>query len=127
MNVEKTTPVIIAIRENMHKFIHLLCFVTILQIALGNGAAEEGADGMHVKGIIGVITDNNSRSGREEIVAIKMALEHFYHYSNQRFGLQIRNSQGDPLKAALAGLYFPILIYTLCPTLLYLLLVGALI
>ena len=104
----------------MHKFVLLLCFVIMLKIALGNGAA----DGMHVKGIIGVITDNNSRSGREEIVAIKMAVEDFYHYSNQRFGLQIRYSQGDPLEAALAGLYFPILIYTHCQTLPYLLSAG---
>lgn len=94
--------------SNMHKFVHLLCFVTILlmKIALGNAAAGEGGDDdMHVMGIIGAIADNNSRIGKEEIVAIKIALEDFYHYTNQSFALQIRNSQGDPLQAALAGSY----------------------
>ena len=91
--------------ETMHKFVPLLCLMTILKIVSGRGADHhEGAAGMHVTGIIGAIADNNSRSGKEEIVAIKMALDDFYHYSNQRFVLHIQNSQGDPLQAALAGL-----------------------
>lgn len=92
----------------MHKFVPLLCFMTMLIFVFGNEADNyhEGAAGMHVMGIIGAIADNNSRNGKEEIVAIKMALEDFYHHSNQRFVLEIRNSQRDPLQAALAGLYF---------------------
>lgn len=90
---------------SMHMFVPLLCFMSMLKFALRNVAAD---DGTHVMGTntIGVITDNKSRNGKEEIVAIKMALEDFYQYSNQNFGLdlQIRNSHGDPLQAALAGL-----------------------
>ncbi|KAG4960756.1 hypothetical protein JHK87_037389 [Glycine soja] len=78
--------------------------MSMLKFALRNVAAD---DGTHVMGTntIGVITDNKSRNGKEEIVAIKMALEDFYQYSNQNFGLdlQIRNSHGDPLQAALAA------------------------
>ncbi|KAJ1423134.1 Receptor, ligand binding region [Sesbania bispinosa] len=76
----------------------------MLNIVLGHAAAHhEGAAGMNFMGIIGAIADKNSRSGKEAIVAIKMALEDFYQYSNQRFVLRIRNSQGDPLKASLAA------------------------
>ncbi|XP_061348960.1 glutamate receptor 2.8-like [Gastrolobium bilobum] len=90
--------------ESMLKFVPLICFMTMLKFVLGNAAAHpEGAGGMNFKGIIGAIADQNSRNGKEEIVAIEMALEDFYHYSNQRFVLHIRNSQGDPLKAALAA------------------------
>ncbi|XP_017423557.2 glutamate receptor 2.8 [Vigna angularis] len=78
----------------------LLCLMSTT--ALGKTTVD---DGMHVKikGTIGVITDNNSRNGKEEIVAVKMAMQDFYHSSNQSFDLQIRDSHGDPLQAALAA------------------------
>ncbi|RDY02385.1 hypothetical protein CR513_14159, partial [Mucuna pruriens] len=80
-----------AIIGSMKRLVPLLCLVSML---LRNGI---------VMGTIGVITDKNSRKGKEEIVAIKMALEHFYQYTNQSFALHIANSHGDPLQAALAG------------------------
>ncbi|KAK7257182.1 hypothetical protein RIF29_30965 [Crotalaria pallida] len=67
---------------------------------LGNTLAGESSA---VKGIIGVILDRSSRIGQEQAVAMNMALEDFYHYSNQSFVMHIRNSQGDPLQAALAA------------------------
>ncbi|KAG2372004.1 Glutamate receptor 2.8 Ligand-gated ion channel 2.8 Precursor [Vigna angularis] len=84
---------------SLHVLVPLLC---MMSSALGKASVD---DGMHVKmkGTIGVITYNNSRNGKEEIVAVKMAMEDFYHYSNQSFGLQIRDSHGDPLQAALAA------------------------
>ncbi|XP_027927943.1 glutamate receptor 2.8-like [Vigna unguiculata] len=85
--------------DSLQVLVPLLC---LMSTALGKTTVD---DGMHVKmkGTIGVITDNNSRNGKEEIVAVKMAMEDFYHYSNQSFGLQIRDSHADPLQAALAA------------------------
>ncbi|KAL1350070.1 hypothetical protein AAHE18_07G200100 [Arachis hypogaea] len=85
--------------ESMHKFVPLVCLIIIMsmvKIVLGTAIEVN-------KGIVGVVADYNDRSGKEEIVAIKMALEDFYHYTNQSFGLHIRDSHGDPLKAALAA------------------------
>ncbi|XP_014500728.1 glutamate receptor 2.8-like [Vigna radiata var. radiata] len=74
----------------------------LMSTALGKASVD---DGMHakMKGTIGLITDNNSRNGKEEIVAVKMAMEDFHHYSNQSFDLQIRDSHADSLQAALAA------------------------
>ncbi|MED6157673.1 hypothetical protein PIB30_025451 [Stylosanthes scabra] len=58
------------------------------------------------KGIIGVVAGNSVRSGKEEIVGIEIALEDFYHYTNRRFALHIRDSHGDPLKAALSAAHY---------------------
>ncbi|KAK7313100.1 hypothetical protein VNO77_37511 [Canavalia gladiata] len=69
-------------------------------ILLGNTAADESSD---VKGIIGAILDSSSRIGQEQVVAMKLALEDFYQKSNQSFALHIRNSQGDPLLAAVSA------------------------
>lgn len=89
---------------SMHMFVlDLLCFMTMLNFVSGNVPSDAGT---HVKGTIGVVTEKNSRKGKEEIVAIKMALDDFYHYSNQSFAIQIRNSHGDSLQALLAGFYF---------------------
>jgi len=100
---------VFGIMGSLHVLVLLLC---LMSTALGKTTVD---DGMHVKmkGTIGVIADNNSRNGKEEIVAVKMAMEDFYHYSNQSFGLQIRDSHADPLQAALAGLsYFPLLFHS---------------
>ncbi|KAJ1442428.1 Solute-binding protein family 3/N-terminal domain of MltF [Sesbania bispinosa] len=84
----------------MHRFAFLLGFINIQIILIGNTAADKSSD---VKGIIGAILDCSSRIGQEQAVAMKMTLEDFYHYSNQSFSLYIRNSEGDPLQAALAA------------------------
>ncbi|KAJ1442429.1 Solute-binding protein family 3/N-terminal domain of MltF [Sesbania bispinosa] len=84
--------------EKMIRFAFLFGFMNI--ILLGNTTADESSD---VKGIIGAILDSSSRIGQEQAVALKMALEDFYHYSNQSYNLYIRNSEGDPLQAALAA------------------------
>ncbi|PQP93856.1 glutamate receptor 2.8 [Prunus yedoensis var. nudiflora] len=54
-------------------------------------------------GILGAIVDNSSRIGKEESVAMQIAVEDFLNTSNQRLDLRIRNSQGDPLQAAIAA------------------------
>ncbi|KAI4333608.1 hypothetical protein L6164_018392 [Bauhinia variegata] len=78
--------------------------ITMLIIA-NHAAADESSNisQVHVKGIIGAITDNSSRIGKEQIVAMKMALQDFYHRRNQTFVLHLRNSKGDPLQAAHAA------------------------
>ncbi|KAG5046864.1 hypothetical protein JHK82_016232 [Glycine max] len=84
----------------MHKFAFLLWFISMHVIIHGNIAANESSDD---KGIIGAILDKSSRIGQEHAVAMKLALEDFYQKSIQSFSLHIRNSQGDPLLAAIAA------------------------
>ncbi|CAJ1978519.1 unnamed protein product [Sphenostylis stenocarpa] len=62
--------------------------------------ANESSD---VKGIIGAILDSSSRIGQERAVAIKLALEDFHQKNNLSFVLHVRDSQGDPLSAAIAA------------------------
>ena len=54
-------------------------------------------------GINGAIVDNSSRVGKEESVAMKMALEDFYNYYNQSFVLHVRNSPRKFIQAAFEG------------------------
>ena len=87
------------IKQKMNRFVSLFNFMPMLMLLLRNASANERA-----KGIIGAIIDNSSRIGKEQTVAMNLALTDFFSYSNQNFDLQIRNSaQGDPLQAAFAG------------------------
>ncbi|XP_038898557.1 glutamate receptor 2.8-like [Benincasa hispida] len=52
---------------------------------------------------IGAIVDLSSRIGKEEILAMHMAIEEFNSLSNQNFSLIIRDSRSDPNLAALAA------------------------
>ncbi|KAL5147151.1 Glutamate receptor 2.7 [Glycine soja] len=76
----------------MHNNIHV--------IILGITAANESSE---VEGIIGAILDSSSRIGQEHSVAINLALEDFNIKNNLSFALHVRNSQGDPLLAAIAA------------------------
>ncbi|KAA8523961.1 hypothetical protein F0562_010608 [Nyssa sinensis] len=57
----------------------------------------------HVKRIVGAIVDYSSRIGKEEKVAMEMAIDDFFNYTNQSLILQLKYSQGEPIKAALAA------------------------
>lgn len=57
----------------------------------------------HVKGTIGAILDPSSRIGKEQKVAMEMAIKDVFDKTNQSFDLQIKNSQREPVQAALAG------------------------
>ncbi|XP_057963620.1 glutamate receptor 2.5-like [Malania oleifera] len=61
--------------------------------AAGNG---------HVKASIGAIVDLSSRIGKEQKVAIEMAVADYY--DSQRLALHIRDSHGQPVQAALAAI-----------------------
>ncbi|KAJ7948714.1 Glutamate receptor [Quillaja saponaria] len=90
----------------MDENVLLICFIAFVLIFQQNGIADKSAETSernHVKGIIGAIVDNTSRIGKEESVAMKMALEDFYYFHNQSFALYTRNSRGDPLQAAAAA------------------------
>ncbi|KAF3442449.1 hypothetical protein FNV43_RR16365 [Rhamnella rubrinervis] len=60
-------------------------------------------DNEHVVGIVGAIVDHTSRIGKEEKVAMRMAMEDFYSITNQTLILHIIDSQRDPMHAALGA------------------------
>ncbi|KAH7512617.1 hypothetical protein FEM48_Zijuj12G0109900 [Ziziphus jujuba var. spinosa] len=69
--------------------------------------ADETMKNGSVIGIVGAILDNSSRAGKEEELAMKMAIEDFhsdyYSSTNQTLILHVINSDGDPMQAALAA------------------------
>lgn len=68
---------------------------------------KTAAEGVHAKGInIGAIIDMSSRIGKEQRVAMEIAMKDFYGTCNQTLNLHILDSQRDPVCAALAGIYF---------------------
>lgn len=85
------------IMVNMHRLVPVLC-VMITVLGSGGISHEDGPI------IIGAITDNSSRIGKEQRVALKMALDDFFQHTNRSFVLHTRDSHGDPHHAALAGL-----------------------
>lgn len=58
----------------------------------------------HVRGIIGAIIDYSSRIAKEQKVAMEMAIKDVFNKTNQRFDLHIKNTQSEPVQAALAGM-----------------------
>ncbi|KAK6934202.1 Ionotropic glutamate receptor [Dillenia turbinata] len=67
--------------------------------------ADAGKD--HVKNSItlGAIMDNSSRAGQEGLVAMELAIDDINNSpGNVQFSLKIRDSQREPLKAALAAM-----------------------
>ncbi|CAB4277407.1 unnamed protein product [Prunus armeniaca] len=82
---------------------YFLITVLVLREGMAFGRANKPENEPRM-GIIGAIIDNSSRIGKEERVAIEMAVEDFHATGNQRLALHIRNSQReDPLQAALAA------------------------
>ncbi|KAL2472701.1 Glutamate receptor 2.7 [Forsythia ovata] len=57
----------------------------------------------YVDGILGAIVDCTSRVGKEERVAMEMAIEDLYKKKNQRFILHLKCSHNEPLHAATAA------------------------
>ncbi|XP_031253196.1 glutamate receptor 2.7-like [Pistacia vera] len=75
----------------------------VLIFTLRADEAATDAENNHVKGIIGAIVDNTSRVGKEQIVAMEMAVEDFNIGSNQSLLLHIRTSKREPVHAVLAA------------------------
>ncbi|XP_011010292.1 PREDICTED: glutamate receptor 2.8-like [Populus euphratica] len=87
----------------MNKFNHMIFsfFALTFLFMLKKTAAE----GVQAKGInIGAIIDMSSRIGKEQRVAMEIAMEDFYGTGNQTLVLHIRDSQRDPVCAAVAAM-----------------------
>lgn len=70
-----------------------------LQMATAHGKCDD-----HAKVSIGAIIDYSSRIGKEEKVAMEIAMEDFNsRYPNLHIDLLINSSHGEPIQAALAG------------------------
>ncbi|RVW42971.1 Glutamate receptor 2.7 [Vitis vinifera] len=78
---------------------YLSLFMALILLFSRKGTAEDPA-----KGIIGAIVDHTSRIGKEEKVAMEMAIDDFRLYSNGSLRLHIENSQREPIQAALAAM-----------------------
>ncbi|KAA8523967.1 hypothetical protein F0562_010602 [Nyssa sinensis] len=92
----------------MEKFLLFFCIAALAALLSFSKKATVHADmnstrKNHVKGTVGAIVDYSSRIGKEEKLAMEMAIDDFYNYTNQSLILQLKNSQGDPIKAALAA------------------------
>uniref|UniRef100_F6H1Z0 Glutamate receptor n=1 Tax=Vitis vinifera TaxID=29760 RepID=F6H1Z0_VITVI len=75
----------------------------VLLLSPAAAAADHGGTS-HSDGSIGVIVDYGSRVGKEEKVAMELAIDDFYKKTNQRLVLHSRDSQGDPLRARLSAM-----------------------
>ncbi|XP_044507851.1 glutamate receptor 2.8-like [Mangifera indica] len=82
-------------------FFHLL--LLLLLKATANGSYTNAVEKEHVVGSIGAIVDLDSRIGKEEKIAMEMAMRDFNVKTNQSFHLLILNSQKDPVYAAFAA------------------------
>ncbi|KAK4851341.1 hypothetical protein QYF36_014273 [Acer negundo] len=89
-------------------YLPLLTLLALVLIFAPNEAAEMVEENNRVKGIIGAIVDKTSRVGKEQRVAMEMAVHDFNKYSSNQtrllVDLQLRNSWRQPVHAALAAL-----------------------
>lgn len=95
--------------RKMGKFPFLFSFLLFALVVSGERGTEGNTSSRmddNGEGRIGAIVDMSSRIGKEEILAMEMALEDFNSLRNQSFSLVIRDSRSDPNIAALAGKSF---------------------
>uniref|UniRef100_A0A2N9HU33 Ionotropic glutamate receptor C-terminal domain-containing protein n=1 Tax=Fagus sylvatica TaxID=28930 RepID=A0A2N9HU33_FAGSY len=85
-----------------------LCSILVLVFIFTHKATVNGSSNTtgndKIIGVTGVIVDNSSRIGKEQSVAMKLALDDFYDKFNQSLILHIRDSQGEPIQAALEAM-----------------------
>ncbi|EEF44026.1 LOW QUALITY PROTEIN: glutamate receptor 2.7 [Ricinus communis] len=79
-----------------------LVLFSLLGSLLVDGSTKANGN-KHVKTIIGAIVDERSRIGKEERIAMEIAVDDFNSTSNQSFILHIKDSRGEPFNAALAA------------------------
>lgn len=88
----------------------IVCFSVILVSVLSSSSmAVEGYDhpvSLGVIGTIGVITDSSSRAGREEKIAMEIAVDDFYNLTGNKLALELRDLSGVPANAFLNGKSF---------------------
>ncbi|GMY31949.1 glutamate receptor 2.8-like [Fagus crenata] len=84
-------------------FTFLALVLLLAQKATVYGSTNNTLGKDHVKGIIGAILDSSSRIGKEQKVAMEMAIKDVFDKTNQSFDLQIKNSQREPVQATIAA------------------------
>lgn len=95
----------------MEVLLYLLFFLSTLNYSNSQQALKPNNTTNGVVDIIGVIVDNSSRVGKEDLVAIQMAIEDFCNLQNHSCpAFKFMTSQGQPTQAALAGMYIYIYI-----------------
>ncbi|XP_022941279.1 glutamate receptor 2.8-like isoform X3 [Cucurbita moschata] len=89
----------------MGKFSFLFSFLLFSLIVAGKHGTQRNVGSKMIgggKGRIGAIVDCSSRIGKEQSLAMRMAVESF-NSNDQNFSLVIRDSKSDPYQAALAA------------------------
>lgn len=89
-------------------FISVLAFLPVelnLMVSGGTHLAKTEYVG-DVKGIIGAIVDYSTRIGKEETVAMQMAVEDFNNQTKQQLLLLVKNSRGEAVQATHDGISF---------------------
>ncbi|XP_023524984.1 glutamate receptor 2.8-like isoform X2 [Cucurbita pepo subsp. pepo] len=89
----------------MGKFPFLFSFLLFSLIVSGKHGTQRNVGSKMIgggKGRIGAIVDCSSRIGKEQSLAMRMAVESF-NSNDQNFSLVIRDSESDPYQAALAA------------------------
>ena len=81
----------------------LLAILLLIAVKAPTNRSTEITKNSHAKRVVGAIIDSTSRIGKEQKVALEMAMEDFCEFSNQSFLLQIEDSHGEPIRAGLAG------------------------
>lgn len=72
---------------------------------INSAVRTQGSSGAGPTAMLGAIVDCSTRVGKEEIVAMEMAIEDLYKQKEQRFALRVKCSGGDPVQAAQAARY----------------------
>ncbi|XP_052177245.1 glutamate receptor 2.1-like isoform X2 [Diospyros lotus] len=71
--------------------------------AANSDAEMEVTETNQVLGTVGAILDYSSRIGKEQKVAVEIAVEDVFFHTNQSLILQLEDSHGDPIQAARAA------------------------
>ncbi|XP_040989999.1 glutamate receptor 2.8-like [Juglans microcarpa x Juglans regia] len=91
----------------MDTFPSFTAFFALVLLLSQKATADNGritASGTdNVRGIIGAIVDNSTRIGKEQKVAMEMAIEDVHDRTSQSYALRMKNSHGEPYRAALAA------------------------
>ncbi|KAF8391283.1 hypothetical protein HHK36_023585 [Tetracentron sinense] len=69
-----------------------------------DGGEDPPTTTRYFKGSIGAIIDYSSRIGKEEKVAMEMAIEDFYNTTDHRRVLYVKDSRREPVRAVLAAM-----------------------
>lgn len=89
----------------------VIFLVILLLVPSSNAMAFEREDenvinSSKVIGCIGGITDCSARVGREEKIAMEIAIDDFYNLTGHKLALELRDLSGNSAQAILTGMKF---------------------